>query len=183
MKKIKNIKIVFILVAILLCSTIVYAVNYEAKDIIYKDNKTVEYALNDLYTRINTPTFGSILANSYEGTRVNDTTTTLELNKGKYLIVASYQQGWIKSGNTSEHETTNNANLNFTYTNSCNLQYINTRNCYSGSSSNNTCSLLFEDYYFIDVVSNNTTLSATFEDKAGSSAACVLNITAIPYEV
>ena len=54
LKEKKGIIISFIIGVILASSITVYATSYFAKDITYKDGKTVEYALNDLYTKIGT---------------------------------------------------------------------------------------------------------------------------------
>ena len=58
MKKIlkKEVIIAFIVGIILASSIAVYAATINAKDVDYKDGKTVEYALNDLYTKLQSAT-------------------------------------------------------------------------------------------------------------------------------
>ena len=59
MKKIlkKEVIIAFIIGIILASSIAVYAATMNAKDVDYKDGKTVEYALNDLYGKISNYTY------------------------------------------------------------------------------------------------------------------------------
>jgi hypothetical protein len=90
MKKFLKNNILTILVTAIVCtSSTVYAVNYLAKDIKYKDTN-VEDALNDLYKKSSSDQIYTLSHNySYSiGTRTVRT-ASLNLEKGYYIIYAS----------------------------------------------------------------------------------------------
>ena len=93
MKKIlkKEVIIAFIIGIILASSIAVYAATINAKDIDYKDGKTVEYALNDLYQKSQITPMNMKLNGVVMGTNVErasyDAIAIDNLNKYKKLTV------------------------------------------------------------------------------------------------
>ncbi len=88
----KNFKIIMtiIITAIICTSGTVYAVSYMAKDIKYKD-KTVEDALNELYSNSNNSISNEDLAkilNEKEFKGISSANSTMTVTKGKYYIIS-----------------------------------------------------------------------------------------------
>lgn len=90
MKKNFKIIIAIIITAIICTSGTVYAVSYMAKDIKYKD-KTVEDALNELYSNSNNSISNEDLAkilNEKEFKGISSANSTMTVTKGKYYIIS-----------------------------------------------------------------------------------------------
>ena len=100
MKKIlkKEVIIAFIVGIILASSIAVYAANYSASQVTYKDGKTVEYALNDLYNATKQITeYSANFHLSGAGSDADATTSYFEIdcrqyNKIRFDITELYSQ-------------------------------------------------------------------------------------------
>ena len=120
----KGIIISFILGVILASSITIYATNYFANQVTYKDGKTVEYALNDLYNRLNNSSIEETNdINDFEPTiqsfgknllsiKVDNITTKNEVNILGYI--------WIINGKAKG--VTDSEKNSFIYENTENLE-------------------------------------------------------------
>lgn len=127
MKKILTSKIFLVIVTAIICTSIgVYAGSQlNASDIKYIDSNdnetTVDVALNNLYTRANTPIADLINYASknqlYAGARTAGIVKTIGLDKGDYFVISTMGHAWSTS--TSESSTTgvSSDNANFSVTN------------------------------------------------------------------
>lgn len=123
----KNILLVLIGIVIGITSTVL-ASNYLASEVVYNDT-TVDSALDELYTRTDTTitnlnnqieelnnnmsntiamnTFGTPLYHELYGNGDGNRTASINLSKGKYLVVATNGYGWT-SGNITTPESNEN---------------------------------------------------------------------------
>ena len=106
----KNFKIIMtiIITAIICTSGTVYAVSYMAKDIKYKD-KTVEDALNELYSNSNNSISNEDLAKilkEKEFKGISSANSTMTVTKGKYYIIS-----YARINNNSETTITSGAEV------------------------------------------------------------------------
>ena len=125
---------------------------------------------------------GTPIINSYQGTIKNNNSTSINLTKGKYIVIASIVQSWIYGGNSAVGTNYDEQYINVTYTNNCNLHFIKTRSDQTGSlSSNNLNGFLSEQYYILDVESDTSVLNAVWNSTQSNNTGFIINLTAIPY--
>ena len=142
-----------------------------------------------------TPTYGTITDSSYQGTiPATAYTSSINLNKGKYLFIITTAQGWGRSDTLSTSAETYSAQdfadypsalPTVTYTNSCNLELMSARFSQTGATralgSNYQALNYREFFYSLDVLSNNSTITAAKPtDSEQTNQCCILNISAIP---
>ena len=151
--------------------------------------KTAYSSSGELITGLKdlTPTFGTPLHSGYRGTRTTTDTTSLNLNKGKYLIIFSQSQSWGRSEQyNNDFETYDHSESNLTYTNNCNLQFIScTQHNATATTKVGTCYIanyLWDEVFYIDVISNNTTITTSYSDPYGatSQVSIIHRLIAIP---
>ena len=122
MKKIISKNTIFsFTLGIILCSGIVYAASYYAKDVKYEPMDTswnvsnVNEALNSLYNLSESSSISKIAKDSngndasvhYYGSRISSVTKTFKMNKGKYTLFVFSTYNDIYSATATGGDTTN----------------------------------------------------------------------------
>lgn len=83
----KNIKLIIgIIIGVILTCGIVYATTYNAGEVTYKNNQSVEYALNDLYSKCNNNLTVQNSKHLYYKGNLSSQTLSDNIDKGKYIV-------------------------------------------------------------------------------------------------
>lgn len=169
----------------LLISTVgVYAVNYLASDVTYK-NTTVESALNDLYSKISsTISFDNAIQSSSEGSRISKRTTSITLDKGKYIVSAVSNLSSFPSESNSSNNTNKILNIICdntvcNYKNLSNLQTISTGTTKIDTTSY-VSSNIVNSLYYVEITKDNTIVTSSLEVSASDKTTSSVILQAIP---
>lgn len=160
MKKSLVFKILYLfLVLIVVAGASVFATNYYlASQIQYTDTKSVEEALNELYS-IKQLSFGEAI-HSETLSNLPSTTRTQELNitKGKYLVIVLDDAAWYESNVYSISQPT--LNISSKSTNAIlNIIY---KSGYSHTNNGNICLTTAMNIYYVEIKDDTDTLSYSY---------------------
>ena len=153
----KNMVFAFIIGGIVFGTiTGVVAYNYNAKDVSYNDT-TVENALNELKNnRINENVFGEIISNQNLGTRVaGGRETSINLNKGKYLVIVNSGYSVANSSSTTQ---SSDYQLILNCSSECNKKFITGKKYQPLGSSHGLDT--YTSLYYVEILTDNTKLSS-----------------------
>lgn len=164
----KNSIFMFILGAIVFSFISVVAVTQiNASQISYTDFNnnatTVDLVLNDLYTKVNkTITTADITSSTAQGNGEATKSTTITLNKGKYLITSAGSTGWPSPSSTSSSQESTSVNISCTNNCTINKLYGHTNEPHSTNQSNNAYNSLGLStfVYYVEVSTDNTVITA-----------------------
>ena len=190
----KNKKIILgILIGILFSGVGVYAATtYLASDVTYTpSNKdwnvdNVKNALDDLYSKNDdTISFGTPIQSSSQGPRIATRTTSITLNKGKYIVSAIISGSSMNSSSASSSDTTTKFEI-LCDSNSCN--YISLSNFLSSASATTQlCSgggynnvNIVNSLYYIEILKDNTVLTGTKSTSEWNAVTSSAILQAIP---
>ena len=133
-----------------------------------------------------TPTFGTPTSDSYQGPVIANPSTTISLNKGKYLLVVNGSYANLRDFSQNYSNNDHSGTFSVTCTNNCNLEYISTRNCQACStdkiSNKYVRNLVVQEIYSLDVISNTSTITAGIPSftSANNYEAILINLSAVP---
>jgi len=181
----KNIKlIILILIGVILVSGIsVYATAtylYNASDVKYSDEKSVENALNELYERSNNFDFDEITFETYRGDRKN-IEVSKKVNKGKYLVLISRTLGGTSS-TSFDVEVDEDTSSTFTSDKDIEIRKISNKNIYNTCSGKNNNAYAYYNnflgFYEVTTTEDDTTLKYNYTIFAYNTYAlgCILEV-------
>ena len=169
-----------ILTAIIVSSVTVYAVNiYNASQIDFEPTdknwnvSKVDKALDELYVKANSvPTFGTPISNENSGGRTTTRSTNIELNKGKYIleVVSTASGGAATTNNASNYQYPIECSIE------CNKTHIFGKTISSSGSQNNTNTRY--SIYFIEILTDNTIISAETSSTVNNNFSQVISLQA-----
>lgn len=177
----KNIILVLI-TAIICISGTVLATNISADQIQYDENTTVKDKLDDLYDKANRePQFGTALYSNSSGDQLASRTGSLNLTKGKYIVLVGLVSAYLQS--TTESKTISGVPL--TCSNDCTTQKISSYGVAQTSSAKSADSNYSKlgvqtSIYYVKLNSNSGTVSYTYNTDAYNTVANSIIIHAIP---
>lgn len=183
MKILKNSMFTFILGAIIFSTITALAISgINANQITYTDKNntdtTVNLALDKLYnnldSRIIMNTFGEAQYATSYGDRIANRTATINLNKGKYLLIDTKAFDFYHTDTIypSAYENTNNSGLNYKNlscsSSNCTINYLG--GYYNRVRSSSSSDLGYQHVvgftitYYVEIKENNDTISAYIND-------------------
>lgn len=153
-------------------------ITYTPKDTTWNVNN-VEDAINDLKSNWE-PLFGSAIYNSSAGDMITTRTTSLDLAKGKYLVIINYAQAW--PGELAE--VAKESDLSLTCKNN-NCEYKRLTGYYNGGHATGKSGTIYISMYtiynlFYVNVKENDTISFSYVEKDYSNVRQHLQISAVP---
>ena len=164
MKKILKSRIFLVIVTALVFTGIgVFADNILASQVIY-NSTTLDTALNTLYNMANgVYTSNNIISNKSQGNGESTRTTSITLNKGRYIIMTTNALSWNSTSSTSSSNDVTSTGL--TCTNNCtiSLLYGWYNEPHSSNMTNNSymTSALLGRMLYVIVTEDNTEVTAS----------------------
>lgn len=183
MKILKNPIFIFILgIVIATCLGVYAGTKISASNITYIDQnnneKTVDVVLNELYSLANVPfSYTAISPNSSQGARIASRSTSVTLNKGKYILATF---GSLNTFNTSEINTTSASYNALISCSNCTHNLISSRQIQSSASKarnssyetiNNSVNL-----FYVDIEQDNTVVTASENSTDNDTATSQITI-------
>lgn len=187
----ENIKFIFgIVIGVLISGITVFAVNISSANVEYDNTNsgleatTVEGAINELYQdaskKMAINTFGTALYNESMG-NLEPRTASLNLNKGKYIIAYEWGHASNYANNVS---TTRLESLNLDC-DSCNIiplsgKYYETHPSNKASNAGYITTSTHLDIFYVDVLEDNTSISAIGGWGSYNDYPCHVELQAVP---
>lgn len=185
----KNYKLIIgTIIGIILISGIsVYATSqYLASQVTYRDGKTVEEALNELYNKGNADiNKDNIYFSENYGSNTASKTTSLNLTKGKYIVFISFGQSWLMETIPSNYNTTIDESDLIeisSQSNNCNIVALKGfKRAQSGSKEGSiyTIDRLCTRTYYIDVKEDSDTITHNYTGSNQDTVPVIINMYAI----
>lgn len=170
----KNHKLIIgiIIGSILLSGISVYATSrYLASQVSYKDGKSVEDALNDLYSKgIISIDESNVKYAESSGNNTTSRTTSLNLDKGKYIVVTNSTIGY-KSSSAVTSSSYDNSTPGISVTSNNNTVsalkgFGNTRCATSKSSDVYTIIILNSRAYYVEINDDSDTVTYSYSSQS-----------------
>ena len=160
-------------------------IEYTPKDSTWNVS-SVNEALNSLYESAgdSNPTFGTPFFNQSQGDLLPNRTTSLKLDRGKYLVVAIFNQGTVRPNNSVSNHA--DSQIPMTCEKDCEKEFLYGK-AYQSTASAKAYSIYYlrgiinMSMYYVKINSESDTLTITFnEDTNNNQVGQAVILQAIP---